>query len=75
MEMPIEDAMLFRYSCKDMGLDCPVVIKSETLEEVTKNALVHVREVHADSFNHIQTPEEISRMEQSLKRSARVVVE
>jgi predicted small metal-binding protein len=67
--------MLFRYSCRDMGLNCLFVVKSETLEEVTQKALEHVREMHANDFNNINSPAEIERMQQSLARSTRVVPE
>ena len=65
--------MLIRYACKDMGLNCPFVVKGETLEAVVKQALAHVREQHAAEFNTIQTPDEIAKMSQSLARSTRVV--
>jgi predicted small metal-binding protein len=56
-----------------MGLNCAFVAKGETVEEVTKLALEHVREQHAADFNNINSPAEIERMEQSLARSTRVV--
>jgi len=56
-----------------MGLNCPFVVKGETVEEVTKKALDHVREQHTADFNNINSPAEIERMEQSLARSTRVV--
>jgi hypothetical protein len=56
-----------------MGLDCPFVVKGETIEEVVKIALKHVQEKHADDFNIIRSPGEIAQMEQSLARSTRVV--
>ena len=70
-----EEIMLVRYSCKDMGLNCPFVVKGETLEEVTKKALEHVQENHANDFNSIHSPAEIERMELALSRSTRVVTE
>ena len=73
MEIPSEVTMLIRYSCKDMGLNCSFIVKGETIEEVTKKALEHVREKHAADFNNIQSPAEIVQMEQSLMRSTRVV--
>lgn len=73
MEIPHEETMLIRYSCKGMRLNCSFVVKGETLEEVTKKALEHVREKHADDFNSIHSPAEIERMEQALARSTRVV--
>ncbi|MFA5837258.1 MAG: DUF1059 domain-containing protein [Bellilinea sp.] len=66
--------MLIRYSCKDMGLNCSFMVKGETLEEVTRQALAHVQEIHANEFNSIQTEEEIIRMERALSRSTREVV-
>lgn len=74
VEISNEETMLYRYACKEMGLDCPFIVKGEKLEEVTKKALAHVREVHADDFNSIQTPAEIKQMEIALARSIRVVV-
>jgi predicted small metal-binding protein len=65
--------MLIRYACKDMGLNCPFVVKGETLEEVTRQALEHVREAHAKDFNTINTPEQIDQMAKALARSTRVV--
>ncbi len=65
--------MLIKYSCKSMGLNCPFVVKGETIEEVTQKALEHVREQHSDVFNTIQSPAEIEQMEQALIRSTRVV--
>lgn len=65
--------MLIRYSCKDMGLNCSFIVKGETLEEVTRQALAHVQEFHANEFNSIQTEEEIVRMERALSRSTREV--
>ncbi len=65
--------MLIRYSCRDMGLNCPFVIKGETLEEVTKQAFEHVREKHADAFNQIHSPQQIEEMQKALARSTRVV--
>jgi len=73
MEIPNEETMLIRYACKDMGLNCPFVIKGEALEDVTIKAFEHVRENHTNDFNSIETPEEIERMKISLARSTRVL--
>ena len=64
--------MLYRYSCKDMGLPCDFVIKCETQEEATQKALEHVREKHSQDFNPINSPTEINQMKKSLARSMRV---
>lgn len=65
--------MLIRYSCRDMGLNCPYIFKGQTLEEVMREALKHVRENHVDSFNSIQSPMQIEEMKKALARSTRVV--
>lgn len=65
--------MLFRFSCKDMGLKCPFVVKGASLEEVTRQALEHVRENHSADFNVINSPDQIESMRQALERSTRVV--
>jgi len=66
--------MLYKYTCKGMGLNCPFMVTGITEEEVTQKALQHVFEQHTKDFNSIKTPEEIQRMEQALARSIRVVV-
>lgn len=65
--------MLYRYSCKDMGLSCPFIVKGETVEEVTRQALEHVREKHTDDFNSLKSAAEIDQMRQAISRSTRVV--
>lgn len=65
--------MLIRYACKDMGLNCPFVVKGTTLEEVTQQALQHVREKHTEDFNSLNTREQIEDMRKALARSTRVV--
>ena len=73
MEIPNEETMLIRYTCKGMGLNCPFVVDGATLEEVTKKALEHVLEKHTHDFNSITTPAEMEKMKQALARSTRVV--
>ena len=46
--VPSEVQMLIRYTCRDMGLKCPFVVKAETQEEVIQKALAHIREEHTD---------------------------
>jgi predicted small metal-binding protein len=71
--MPIEETMLIKYTCKDMGLNCSFKVTGETIEEVTQKALEHVREMHANEFNSMSSPLEIEQMEHSLTRSTHVV--
>ncbi len=73
MGVPKEEAMLIKYSCRDMGLPCSFMVKGATVEEVTQKALEHVQEKHAEDFNRLLTPEEIEVMRIALARSTRVV--
>ena len=65
--------MMIRYSCKRMGLNCLFAVDSETVEEVTQQAMAHVIALHANDFNIIKSPEEILRMEKALSRSTCIV--
>lgn len=71
--MPKEENMLIRYSCKDMGLKCSYMVKSENQEDVVQQALAHVLENHTLEFNSIQSSEEIKQMEKALALSTRIV--
>jgi predicted small metal-binding protein len=64
--------MLVRYSCKDMGLNCPFVLKGEDEEEVIQKALDHVMKEHTEDFRAIHSQDEMKSMALSLKRSMRV---
>jgi predicted small metal-binding protein len=74
MEIPIEMIMLYQYTCKNMGINCMFVAKSETVEEVVKLAMAHVLKQHRENFNNIESDEETKRMEEALMHSTRVVV-
>jgi predicted small metal-binding protein len=64
--------MIIRYACKDMGLNCPFVVRGETVEDVVQKALEHVQEKHSQDFNSLQTPAQIDVMKKSLARSTRI---
>lgn len=68
-----EEPMMIRYACKDMGLNCPFMVKGENVDEVVQKALEHVLEKHAQDFNTIQTEAQIDQMRKSLARSTRIV--
>lgn len=65
--------MLYQYTCKDMGINCMFVARSETVEEVTQLALAHVLDQHRENFNIIESDAEITRMEKALAHSTRIV--
>ncbi len=49
--------MTYTLACKDTGVDCPYVARGETEEEMMKNAVGHVKEVHGYSDEQINSPE------------------
>lgn len=65
--------MLILYTCKSMGLNCNFRIKGVSIEEVTQQALEHVRENHSAEFNNLSSSTQIDEMKKSLARSTRVV--
>jgi predicted small metal-binding protein len=73
MEIPNEETMKIRYACKDMGLNCPFMVKGDTVEDVVQKALEHVQEKHSQDFNIFETPAQIDAMQKSLARSTRIV--
>ncbi len=57
--------------CKDMGLKCAFIANAETLEEVTQMAMAHVREMHVNDINSINSAAEIASMERALLLATR----
>ncbi len=39
---------MFRYACKDVGVDCDFVTNGATVEEVKEKVFAHAGVVHAD---------------------------
>jgi predicted small metal-binding protein len=37
---------MYELRCKDVGFDCPGVVRGATQEEVLKQAAAHAKEVH-----------------------------
>ncbi|MGE5223258.1 MAG: DUF1059 domain-containing protein [Omnitrophica WOR_2 bacterium] len=61
--------MIIRYTCKAMGLNCPFMVKGDTMEDVVQKALEHIQEKHSQDFNSIKTEAQIDQMRKSLARS------
>jgi predicted small metal-binding protein len=39
---------MYKFTCKDIGLDCKFETTGESVEEVKQKALTHAATVHAD---------------------------
>ena len=75
MEILSEVTILIRYTCKSMGLNCSFLVDGKDMEDVLNQALVHVREKHANNFNTIESLEEVERMKKALANSTRVIAD
>ena len=58
---------MLRFECKELGTNCNYVARGNTFEEVKKDALGHVNEIHKYWFA-VQSPERKVDIEQSLTR-------
>ena len=55
---------MYELRCKDVGFDCPGVVRGATKEEVLKQAAAHASEVH-----HVQvTPELAEKVAQVIRQ-------
>ncbi len=48
---------MFRYACKDVGVDCDFVTKGATVEEVKEKVFAHAGVVHADMLKAMNEDE------------------
>ena len=57
--------MTYTLACKDTGVDCPYVARGETEDEMMKNAVGHVKEVHGYTDEQINDP----KMQETVKKA------
>ena len=48
--------MGYKLACKDTGVDCPFVAKGETMDEMMKDAVKHVKKEHGYTDEQINDP-------------------
>lgn len=48
---------MFRFACRDVGIDCDYVVTAATVDEVMKNAGQHAAVAHADLHRGISETE------------------
>ena len=48
---------MFRYGCRDLGVDCDYVITGVTFEEVKEKVFAHAGVVHADMLKGMSQDE------------------
>jgi predicted small metal-binding protein len=53
--------IMFKYACRDLGVDCDYVVSAATAEEVKKKVFAHAGVVHAEMLKGMNA-EELSQL-------------
>ncbi len=56
---------MYKYACKDLGVDCDFKTTGATVEEVTKKVFEHAQVVHKDMLSKM-SPTELAEMNKSV---------
>jgi predicted small metal-binding protein len=56
---------MFKYACKDLGVDCDFSITGETTEEVKKAVFAHANVAHKEMLQSM-TPEQLAGLEKAV---------
>ncbi|MCI0520221.1 MAG: DUF1059 domain-containing protein [Chloroflexi bacterium] len=59
------------FACRDLGMDCNQVVHGATMEEVKQKAFDHAREIHAEMFQSMNTPEQLAQVERIIEAKIR----
>jgi predicted small metal-binding protein len=58
---------MYRFACRDTGMDCDQVITGSTAEEVAQQAMAHAQEKHALVLKTMTSPAQMAQMQQLLQ--------
>ncbi len=53
---------MYKFACKDLGLDCSFQTTGATIEEVKNKAMAHARVTHADMLSKL-SPKQMADMD------------
>lgn len=56
---------MYKYACKDLGVDCDFSTTAETPEEVKKAVFAHADEVHGDMMQSM-TQEQLADLQKAV---------
>ncbi len=59
--------MAYQLACKDLGMDCDFVAKSETMEDLMAQAGKHAKEVHSYTDAQLQDPKMAEQLQAIVK--------
>lgn len=60
--------MGFTFACRDLGVDCDVVVEGDTVEDVLAKGAVHAKEVHGYTDEQLNDPEMVKRTQAAVKQ-------
>jgi predicted small metal-binding protein len=58
---------MLKFECKELGTNCSYVAKGNTLEEVKKDAMQHVQNIHKDLMAKM-SPQQMEDINKTLTR-------
>jgi predicted small metal-binding protein len=57
---------MYKYACRDLGVDCDFSTTAETPEEVKKATFAHANVVHKEMLGSM-TPEQLAELEKAVE--------
>ncbi len=63
---------MFRYGCRDLGVDCDYVITGVTFEEVKEKVFTHAGVVHADMLKGM-SQEEVAQLTTAVEGAIKMI--
>ena len=61
--------MAYTLACKDAGVACPFVARGKTEEEVLKEGVKHVKEVHGYTDEQVKDPKFLEESKKLIKKA------
>ena len=63
---------MFRYGCRDLGVDCDYVVTGVTFEEVKEQVFAHAGVVHADMLKGM-SQEELAQLTTAVEGAIKLI--
>jgi predicted small metal-binding protein len=61
--------MTYKLACEDVGVSCPFVAEGETMDEMMKNAVKHVKKAHGYTDEQINDPKMQKEIKAAIKHT------
>ncbi len=63
---------MYKYACRDLGVDCDYVVSGETTEEVKEKVFAHAGVVHAEMLKAMNK-DEIAQMTIAVEKAIKLI--